>query len=83
MLILAGEDSLSKVRRTHPGKPWPVPKSVRDIQVFMGCAQPPISMLRASSSMGATQNTIKYDEVDGGGKLVEKLLKSRKSCKGH
>ena len=42
-------------------------------------------MLRTSSSTdsstSATQSVVKYDEVDGGGKLVKKSLKSRKIVK--
>ena len=41
---------------------------------------PRTSMLRTSSSTdsstSATQNAVKYDEVDGGGKLVKKSSKS-------
>ena len=46
---------------------------------------PLTSMLRTSSSTdsstSATQSAVKYDEVDGGGKLVEKSSKSRKIVK--
>ena len=51
----------------------------------MGCAQPLTSMLRTSSSTDSststTQSAVKYDEVDGGGKLVEKSSESRKIVK--
>ena len=51
----------------------------------MGCAQPLTSMLRTSSSTdsstSATQSMVKYDEVDGGGKLIEKLSKNQKIVK--
>ena len=56
-----------------------------DIQVSMGCAQPLTSMLRTSSSArsstSATESAVKYDEVDGSGKLVKKLSESRKIVK--
>ena len=51
----------------------------------MGYTKPLTSMLRTSSSTNsstsATQSAIKYDEVDGSGKLVEKSSESRKIVK--
>ena len=51
----------------------------------MKCAQPLTSMLRTSSLTGSststTKSVVKYDEVDGGGKLVKMLSKSRKIVK--
>ena len=46
----------------------------------MGCAQPFTLIFRTSSltdsSTSASQSAVKYDEVDGGGKLVKKLSQS-------
>ena len=50
------------------------------IQGFSTIAPPLTSMLRTGSSMdsstSAVQIAVKYDKIDGGGKLVEKLSKS-------
>ena len=60
----------SRVGRVHPGRPWPEPKSVQDIQVFLGFANlyrrfiqgfsriaaPLTSMLKTS---GSTESTIR------------------------
>ena len=51
----------------------------------MGCAHPLTSMFKTSSltdsSTSATQSTVNYDEVDGGGKSVKNSSKSRKIVK--
>ena len=77
MSIPTGRSSLSRVRQVQP--------CYADIQVSMECAQPLTSMLRTSLSTGpstsATKSTIKYDEVDGGGKLVKKSSKSQRIVK--
>ena len=35
MSIPLGKGLLSRIGRDRPGRPWPEPKSVRDIQVFI------------------------------------------------
>ena len=77
VLIPIARSLLSRVRQFQP--------CCADFQVFMRCSYPLTSMLKTSSSTNlstnATQSTVKYDEVDVGGKLVEKSSESRKIVK--